>query len=132
MCVREGKEFEELFPHLGRVCTSKSPFNRRRDGRRRFHFVSFATDGAGRNEEGKEGGAASQIQRRGNVPPQAFKSVHFQLKQDFYEACETEKKGEGTEDDIQTGQGSMSSVSINIVMALPRPRLIHLSGVRPT
>ena len=28
MCVREGKEFEELFPHLGRVCTLKSPFNR--------------------------------------------------------------------------------------------------------
>ena len=55
MCVREGKEFEESFPHLGRDGILKSPFNRGRHfKRRRFHFVSFATDGAGKRDEREE------------------------------------------------------------------------------
>ena len=96
MCVREGDEFEETFPHLGRDGILKSPFNRGRDfKRRRFHFVSFATDGAGKDERGdreKEGGAASQISQKESVPlphSLAFKFVHFHLKQDFYGVNET-------------------------------------------
>ena len=101
MCVREGKEFEESFPHLGRDGILKSPFNRGRHfKRRRFHFVSFATVGGGRDEGGnweKEGGAASQVQQKENVPLVAYKFVHFHLKQDFYGVNETVKKGEETD-----------------------------------
>ena len=56
---REGKEFEEHFPHLGRDGILKSPFNRGR--RRRFHFVSFATDGVGRDERGEIGWKKAEL-----------------------------------------------------------------------
>ena len=101
MCVREGKEFEELFPHLGRVRVLKSPFNRGAvtDDDDSILSVLRQTERGG-TRRGKEAEPPLKFGEEGmcrHRPPNLYTS------RTFIEPARQLKRGEGTEDDIQTG-----------------------------
>ena len=130
MCVREGKEFEELFPHLGRVCVLKSPFNRGAvtDDDDSILSVLRQTEPDG-TRRGKKAEPPLEFGEEGMCRHRPSNLHISTLNRTFMESVRQLKRGKELR--TTSRQGSMSLVSINIVMALPRPRLIHLSG-RPT
>ena len=93
MCVREGKEFEELFPHLGRVCVLKSPFNRGAvtDDDDSILSVLRQTEPGG-TRRGKEAEPPLKFGEEGMCRHRPSNLYISSFKQDFYRACETAKK----------------------------------------
>ena len=101
---REGKEFEELFPHLGRVCVLKSPFNRGAVTDDDDSILSVLRQmEPGGTRRGKEAEPPLKFGEEGMCRHRPSNLYTSSLNRTFIEPARQLKRGEGTEDDIQTG-----------------------------
>ena len=117
---------------MGRGCILKSPFNRGAvtdDDDDSILSVLRQTEPDG-TRRGKKAEPPLEFGEEGMCRHRPSNLHISTLNRTFMESVRQLKRGKVLR--TTSRQGSMSLVSINIVMALPRPRLIHLSGVRPT